>query len=157
MTEPRVAGKARPEPPRSVSSSIGLSGGGFSHGGAALQRMRPPGHSSEKAMRGGPSGSCGGFMLLSKLRFLLVGVVLAPPCLLPWQVQLGDDTVSAHQDDSAAASPEPTSALFDDAAAEFSVPADLLRAYAAARAQDDARDGAAALRIFGPMGLREGE
>jgi len=89
-------------------------------------------------------------MLLSKLRFLLVGVVLAPPCLLPWEVQVGDATVSAHQDDSSAASPEAMSALFDAAAAEFSVPADLLRAYATVRAQD-------AARVFGPMGLREGE
>lgn len=65
--------------------------------------------------------------------------------------------VSAHQDDSGAASPEPTAALFEAAAAEFSVPADLLRTYAAARAQDEKRHDGASAHVFGPMGLREGK
>jgi len=44
-------------------------------------------------------------MSLSKLRFLLVGVVLAPPCLVPWQAQLGDASTSEDRDVRGAARP----------------------------------------------------
>jgi hypothetical protein len=94
-------------------------------------------------------------MLLRNLRFLLVGVVLAPPCLLPWQVQISEPTVSAHQDQPDPAS-QPTSSLFDDAAAEFSVPLDALRAHAT-NGVDRQAGVATSVRRFGPMGLREGE